>query len=318
MSQPDKNKILKEITQLLNEIVSTLVRDPSFRFEIKETEIIRDYSLGSDDWYDAIQVVVETNNRALLLGQFLHVPVGSLRGLSSFYYSGLVNGFLRARYGTEVARSYPLILDIHESPDQVGTTWRYVGLEDAIREGIISKKSALSKKMREYDLNFILVGGATVSGPSLDMLDFIAELVPTQRVSSVVDLFSGTGSLAKVCLIRGAEFVLAVDTHAEVIERNLGSLSGSAQIVQADAFDFSPAGEFDLAIIDPFYDDALLATRLIVPRMIGRTRFILLDVGRIHESFWIRKVSAAFQELVPRMQMLKGRYSVALLGQTSR
>jgi len=315
----DQNRVKQDITDLLAVLVPKIVLDPDFKFRIRETSIVQDYSLGFDRWYNLIKVQIETNNRPLFLGQFLNIPTGSLRGLFSFYYSGLVDGFLRAKYGEAITNLYALALDVYETGnDQPLRMTRYIQLEDAIHQGIITAQSRLATKMKEHNLDFLLLVGASISGPSLDMIDFVTELVSRQKFCSVLDLFSGTGSYAKICLQKGCEYVVAVDTYPDVIEKNIGPQSRCLEIKQADAFNFLPDRKFDLAIIDPFYDDALIAAKNIIPKLINKVSLIMLDVGRTYDTFWVSKVSRVFQEIVTQTKVLTGYYSIALLGDTRK
>lgn len=76
---------------------------------------------------------------------------------------------------------------------------------------------------------------------------------------SVLDLFSGTGSLGIEALSRGAEFVQFVEKHPksiEILKKNLELVGGpkGTAIAKKDVFKFlsdPPINGFDLVFIDP-------------------------------------------------------------------
>lgn len=78
--------------------------------------------------------------------------------------------------------------------------------------------------------------------------------------SKVLDLFSGTGSLAIEALSRGAAFATIVDNSRasiELVKSNIEKLklSDKSRIIQADAFKFisKAEGTYDLIFADPPY-----------------------------------------------------------------
>jgi 16S rRNA (guanine966-N2)-methyltransferase len=84
------------------------------------------------------------------------------------------------------------------------------------------------------------------------------------RGARVLDLFAGTGALGIEALSRGAASATFVDAdHAAIraIEQNLATtgLGGDATVVHGDALrfvegrDWTAAGAFDLALVDPPY-----------------------------------------------------------------
>lgn len=316
MGQIDESELTKDVLDLMKSIVPRLLSDPNSYVNVRGISVVRDYSTGFDRWYKLIKVEIETNNRALLLGQFWNIPEDSKRGLFSFYYSGLIDGLLYGKYGEAAISDYALGLDIHQlKSDKPLKPWRFQTLTKAISEGIMAPDSLLAEKMREHNLTYVLLLGSALSGPSLDMMYFVEDVMSSEQVHKVLDLFSGTGTSTKICFDSGAEYSVAVDINPEVIERNVGPLQGKQlQVLRADAFDFVPAETFDLIIVDPFYDDTLTVTKKIIPRLLDKTRLILLDVGCTYESSWISAVSDSFQQHVTKMRVLKGKYSVGLLG----
>ena len=92
-----------------------------------------------------------------------------------------------------------------------------------------------------------------------------ADFAPPLSGARVLDLFAGSGALGLEALSRGAAFALFVDTDAKAraaIRDNLVrlGLQGRAKIWRRDATRMgrcAPMPPFDLALLDPPYDQGL-------------------------------------------------------------
>ena len=76
----------------------------------------------------------------------------------------------------------------------------------------------------------------------------------------VLDAYAGSGALGIEALSRGAEYIVFVEKSpriAQVIRKNLADLglAEMAEVHERDAGNFLPAGEFDIILADPPYDD---------------------------------------------------------------
>lgn len=91
----------------------------------------------------------------------------------------------------------------------------------------------------------------------LALFNMIAEYLPG---AAVLDAYAGSGALGIEALSRGAKYAAFVEKNpriAQVIRKNLAEL-GIAEVTEVyekDAGNFLPAGEFDIILADPPYDN---------------------------------------------------------------
>ena len=91
----------------------------------------------------------------------------------------------------------------------------------------------------------------------LALFNMIADYLPG---AVVLDAYAGSGALGIEALSRGAEHAVFVEKNpriAQVIRKNLTELRlvEVAEVYEKDVGDFLPAGEFDIIIADPPYDN---------------------------------------------------------------
>lgn len=309
----NEKHIVKEVVELLDNIIHSMIPDPDFTFGITDAHVIPSYSVWFGTYYKTIVVQIRTNNKQLLLGQMLFIPAYTNKGYYTFYYKGYIDGFLQGKYGRKVVRGYDVVLDVLEEEDSYQSPYRYIDLEYAIRKGIISKKSDLVKVMKRYDLKYLLLLGSTISGPSLDMLNFVEALLDKIKVRTVLDIFSGTGSLAKVCLMHNTEFVTCIDADVECINKNLKEYRDRYEVIESDAWSYVPDRQYDLAIVDPFYDLALKTTEGLLSNIRENAKVILLDVSLKCDRSWSKKIIESFKKNVGQCQILHGKISTAVV-----
>jgi 16S rRNA (guanine966-N2)-methyltransferase len=109
-------------------------------------------------------------------------------------------------------------------------------------------------------------------------------IAPFVESAKVLDLFSGTGSLAIEALSRGAENAVLVDKNPEsikIIERNLENarFSDVSQVLNLDYNDalkkmFSGTNKFDIIFLDPPYSKGLIDASL---RLINHYKLVVED-----------------------------------------
>jgi 16S rRNA (guanine966-N2)-methyltransferase len=130
---------------------------------------------------------------------------------------------------------------------------------------------------------------------------WMSALQPRIPGARVVDLFAGSGALGLECLSRGAAdavFVERAQASIGAIRANIEALGAKdrTRVIQADAAAWAEklgAGEFDLALADPPYDEGFLQRLLAA---FQRTPFA--------SELWIEHRSA---DLVPEGPSLRTR-----------
>ena len=122
-----------------------------------------------------------------------------------------------------------------------------------------------------------LLGSGPATRPLTDRVKqtLFAILEPSLPGSRFLDLCAGTGAGAIEALSRGAASATLVERDPEAIRTIQGNLERTGlagpevQVVRADAGDWlagaaqGSIGLFDIVLLDPPYDDAVLLTRLL-------------------------------------------------------
>jgi 16S rRNA G966 N2-methylase RsmD len=278
-------QIEKQVRDLLPQVLARLVADPSLRFRIDSVETIQKRTKGGDGKYPVTCVVVSTNNRPLLLGQFLYFPVGGIRGHNNDYVEGYLTGFLKAKLGLK--RNHEIHLEVFPFTrgKRLDYAYRYVSLREACRLGLISWKSPLAVMMRRYDLNRVLIEGSVIAGPDLSLMRTVEELVSSNRVKSMLELFAGTGSLTKIAIMNGAEKCECVDLSTQACRENLAGLR-QARILEMNAFAYRPRRSvYDLVVADLFLDFAYDAAKQLAKRYTYIAKKFMLTVGYVEDLY---------------------------------
>ena len=91
----------------------------------------------------------------------------------------------------------------------------------------------------------------------LALFNMIADYLPG---AVILDAYAGSGALGIEALSRGAKYAVFVEKNpriAQIIRKNLAELGLAevAEIYEKNAENFSPAGEFDIILADPPYDN---------------------------------------------------------------
>jgi hypothetical protein len=250
----------------------------------------------------------------LLLGQLLYLPHNSLHGFYNFYYCGYLEGYLRHKYGSSYSKKFFIVIDVCETKNCFNETWEYLLLDEALDKGIISKTSDLYAVMRKYELNYILIGGSSISGPSVDMIDCLEKLYGNYSFKKVLDLFSGTGSLSKVCIVLGAEYAECVDANTSVISNNLGDKAKYCRILCENAFSYEPKKRFDLVILEPFYDQSLEVAERLLPKFAGRIKWFLFNISGKRYQCWCSLVCETIKRKANIIKIFEGKTSMIVFG----
>jgi 16S rRNA G966 N2-methylase RsmD len=290
---------------MLERLFKETILDPEFRFKIEKVEILPRKSLRTGRKFNLIRVKIVTNNRPLLLGQFIYFPINGFRGFHPNYFLGFIYGHYEGTYHEKFLKNYELCLDVYEDKDAKVNVYKYVKLQDALSEGILSEKSDLYIVMKKYDLKYLLLAGSSISGPSLSMIIALEKILKEKKVNTVLDLFAGTGSLAKVALSNGVKKVTCVDMNPDVIKDNLGLLADRCVILKADAFKFVPKEVYDLALLDPFYDQCFEVASSLIPKLKENVNIFLFNIGRPEYKYWIEKIISELKKNFDKIDLLE-------------
>lgn len=289
----ESRRFKRQINQLVEEAFERLVKTPGFWFKINSVSLTPFRSPLTGIPSTKVRVMISTNNRPLLLGQFRRFPTNGLRG----YYTGYVVGFIHGHFSSTSDNKFPgnyeLIFDVHEEGTSAeGGLYRYVPIEEALSMGVLGSGSPTHVMMEKYSLTHILMAGSTYSGPSLALMKEVERVARQPGVLSMLDVFCGTGCFSKVGRVQGIRSVVLVDDNIshECLRQNLGEYMDGCDIIETNAYDYCPDQVFDLVVLDPFYEFADDALRRLLPRLLGRFRILLVNLGPPEAGFWIAKL----------------------------
>jgi 16S rRNA G966 N2-methylase RsmD len=291
-AQPSDPELCDQVRSAVARAVEHVAGTPDHRYSIGDVRLDQRFSPLTGTEERVITIRISTSDRPLLLGQYSGLPLGGLRGYNCSYLYGWIYGELEARYGAAVVERCRLALDVHPQGTGESRPYRYIGVDDAIAEGVIRRDGDLYKALRKHSIAYVLMAGPVLSGPSLGMMTAIQSIVEGYRVATVLDLFSGSGALAKVALDAGAERVISVDSSLDdhVHAANVGALSASAEAVRADAHSYQPAEPIDLVICDPFYEFAEAAIEAVAPRARASGSLLIINLGPREGTYWTARL----------------------------
>ncbi len=109
-------------------------------------------------------------------------------------------------------------------------------------------------------------------------------VAPRVTGARVLDLYAGTGAIGIEALSRGASHVTFVDTDTralKLVEENLRHCGVSDRYVIIRTLQSLPAGSFDLAVLDPPYDEPdLTASIAAAERLVAPDGLLVLEHAR--------------------------------------
>ncbi len=238
-----------------------------------------------------IVIRVDGPNRQTILGQFPPFDAHQLRGYHENYIFGYIHGWFAGKHGQHIWNEYELVVDVESSgrfAKPATVIQRWVPLKQALRDGKILEGSPLHRAMERNSLMYLLYAGKWPSGPSTAMIHAVEKIVAAHRPRVVLDLFAGTCALAAVALRNGAQTATCVDPHGDekIMLETLGEASARCHFLKQDLTGTIPGRWFDLIIMDPYYDSALTALRDLLPRIRGRYKYLLINLGPKEPQAW--------------------------------
>ena len=173
MNAEIKSLIATELTAIINE----LIRDPDFYFKIRDIRIQHKVSTVIAQAVNNLVITIETNNRPLLLGQFIYFKPGGMRGFHIDYLTARIEEALK----NEIENSHTSLaihFDIKPSKKMpsLNYVYRSIDFEAALNLGLLAGNSLLAKKMKKYDLNYFILAGHEISGPTYGMIVSIEKI----------------------------------------------------------------------------------------------------------------------------------------------
>lgn len=150
----------------------------------------------------------------------------------------------------------------------------------ALALGIIQKNGAVHRCCRAYNINRVILRSGRVIGPSPALVEVLEGLVQSGNcgIKLVYDPFSGAGTTERV-FARLDQSIRVIS--ADWIDR-LGQHTGT------DSFQDVPQDAFDLAVLDPLYEDLPEYIDSVLPRL--KVRYLAVQSGDAVDLHWRRVV----------------------------
>lgn len=260
----------RRICAVALEVLQSRILDSAVTLEFVQAWWTRAQNTASGCIYWCLNLEVQSNSPDLVRGSLNHLGNAGVLGYNTVYLQGYLDALLGS-IGADFVESVAVQLSViktnsFESPIQHP---RYLPLSEALSQDIVDPQSPITFYSRKYNLEHVAIFGPGVIGPTTEMIAALEHIWPTITAKSVLDLFAGTGSLGSVCRALGAESVVSVE---RVPPPNMQPITDD---FRSSAID----GQFDLALVDQFVEDVVLASEQILPRLAENCRYVLWNLG---------------------------------------
>ncbi|HEX5376588.1 MAG TPA: hypothetical protein VFW48_10580 [Solirubrobacterales bacterium] len=249
------------------------------------------------DGSPVILLHVAATSRRAARGQYLPLADGHDRGFADEYVYGSIHGYWLAKHKRDLFNEVMLILDV-DADEERRPLYRYVPVETAREEGLVPRNSPLATALATYSLQWVPQAGSWLSGPSLGMIEVVAEEVGRRRSGLFLDAFAGSCALSRVALEHGADWAVCIDIALdEVIARgNLGRFASRAELRNGEIGEMIGDESFDVIALDPFYDHTLVAIETMA-HAIGRSfECAVVNLGRAIPTAWQARLTRTVTE----------------------
>jgi 16S rRNA G966 N2-methylase RsmD len=225
-------------------------------------------------------LTVVTSNPSMLRGHVLAYK-GSYKERAEAVVQDFLNGIQRGA-----------TVHIEVVGRRCGSLDGLISLPDLVKSGKATATSPLVRTAEQYRIPGALLHGRHLIGPSPAVAALVRRIVRSRQVTSVLDLFSGTGIATKVACIEGSpQSALLVENDPAKIEFLRRHLDLKlATIIQEDAFSFRIAGRHDLIVADPFYEQVFDFIKAQGESLAKYSRHVLLACASIEDVGWTREV----------------------------
>jgi 16S rRNA G966 N2-methylase RsmD len=301
-----KKRLMQEVEKSVRNAIEEIFPGESKSIKIKLEIICIDNHPYTGSRYLKMVVYIQSNNPNRLLGLVHRNEKGKPTGPYSFY----INGFLDASLYSKSPREFSLIDEVElvvSETKGLSTIEGFVDVETVRNHGLVPRRSELNRILSKYELPYVLVIGRAVSGPDLDIIR-IAEKINLQNLR-VLDMFSGTGGIASVCLQKGAKHVVAVEQNTQALIALKSRFGDRLSIVDTDAFSFRCNDYFDIAFFNPYYDETLFVAREIIPRLETTFERAFLSVCSRWNKPYLTKVLDTLSNNRFKYRVIKGNIS---------
>jgi 16S rRNA G966 N2-methylase RsmD len=168
----------------------------------------------------------------------------------------------------------------------------FISIQELVKSGKVSANSPIVRTATKYRVPGALLHGRHLIGPSPALASLVRRIVVSDRVSTILDLFAGTGVVAKVACAE------SVPTLVTVVERDQAKINFMqshlpnvfVRIYQEDSLFYPINGQWDLIVADPYYEHVMCLLDARGECIRKNSKRFLLACGSIEDIGWTQEV----------------------------
>jgi len=185
---------------------------------------------------------------------------------------------------------------------------RFISIEDVYKEyvlkGKFSKYAPFYLLAKELNLKVLMrYKDEYFFGPPPDLAEILDVLTRAFKIKTVLDLFSGSGALAKVALINGVEKAVCVDLITKAIKINLSEFKNRTKIIEGDIFEMEFDDFYDIAILDPEEEMLIDVCETVLPKL--KADLIIMWYGSHGDTRTEKKVETLCRKLFDQTHIIE-------------
>jgi len=154
---------------------------------------------------------------------------------------------------------------------------KFIPIEDVRKKELLCKFSPVYLLAKELNLKLLMrYKNKFFFGPPYDLAEILDLLTTNFRVKNILDLFSGSGALAKVALINGVKKTTCVDTTTKAIKVNLEEFKNRIDVIKTDILKMEFNDFYDLVVLDPPEELLVNVCKNVFPKLSDKTNLIIM------------------------------------------
>jgi SAM-dependent methyltransferase len=278
-----------ELVQACKEVFQDIIIDPATRISRVDVKKISTDGFASNARTPRYIVRVRTNNASMLRGD-----VEVFKGSYKERVEGVLD-FLAKRIDPKAEVHLEII---GPNPPTVESL---VPIRTLIQSGRLRESSPIVATANTYHIPYALVRGRHLIAPNPAIAKVLSHLIVNghQTIETVLDVFSGTGTAAKVvCHLGNPKKVVVVENDSLKVARMKKHIKDPRiQFLVADACELRLSEDFDLVTADPYYEDVPRFLKLQLSQIAKRAKIFLLVSGGVENVQWNRDIRRALRNI---------------------
>lgn len=270
------------------------VKNPKVKYYIDRIEIDKQKKPGkSSKILFNIWIKIITNNRPAVIGNYSGMPINGLYGLFTSEMEGYLEGFFDAKNEYSKVK-YIFTIDVFEefeSSIKFQDLIEVIPIKNALKNKLIRKGTDIYEEICKYNLKYIVIIGASITSPVPGTLRAVSNFISENPPKTVLDLFSGVGTISKAILTNIKCNIKCVDLYlTSWAMKNLFDFKPFVNFTQTDVYSYTPEHKFDLIIADPFDYMALDFAEHAQKNLSIYCNTLIMTHGFSYNKYWCKKI----------------------------